>query len=422
MTHHHSSSSPPTSCTRVPVGFRFHPTDEELVGYYLPKKVAAKHIDLELIKELDLYKVEPWDLQDVCKIGADTITEKQTDYYFFSRKDKKYPTGNRANRATTAGFWKATGRDKAIYVAKDVQQLIGMRKTLVFYEGRAPHGNKTDWIMHEFRLDDGPAMPAHDDGGWVVCRVFKKSKNFKMKSTEERAVSFEGSSQFGLSMPLENSNIMGRESPEILSEAAAPHGSASCCYPAALVPCKQEIITQLMDNSCSSYDDPFNNAPPLHQMAQQLGMHNKLQQSNNNGSCRKHLDTGSFFSTEQYYALENDHNFSPCTSLFASSDATRCNDNIPGVLSGFPALDDWAGVYHESTGMRSTAAAAAADSFRLPAAATTTARAAAADQSLMGGAGDIHILLQLKRQNSDLFPSSCDFDLWNFNQMSYQSK
>ncbi|CAK9860026.1 unnamed protein product [Sphagnum jensenii] len=370
MTHHHSSSSPPTSCTRVPVGFRFHPTDEELVGYYLPKKVAAKHIDLELIKELDLYKVEPWDLQDVCKIGADTITEKQTDYYFFSRKDKKYPTGNRANRATTAGFWKATGRDKAIYVAKDVQQLIGMRKTLVFYEGRAPHGNKTDWIMHEFRLDDGPAMPAHDDGGWVVCRVFKKSKNFKMKSTEERAVSFEGSSQFGLSMPLENSNIMGRESPEILSEAAAHHGSASCCYPAALVPCKQELITQLMDNSCSSYDDPFNNAPPLHQMAHQLGMHNKLQQSNNNGS----------------------------------------------------SLDDWAGVYHESTGVRSTGAAAAADSFRSPAAATTTARAAAADQSLMGGAGDIHILLQLKRQNSDLFPSSCEFDLWNFNQMSYQSK
>jgi hypothetical protein len=36
---------------RVPVGFRFHPTDEELVGYYLPKKVGAMKIDLDLIRD-----------------------------------------------------------------------------------------------------------------------------------------------------------------------------------------------------------------------------------------------------------------------------------------------------------------------------------------------------------------------------------
>lgn len=95
---------------------------------------------------------------DLCKVQADDSNQKQTDYYFFSRKDKKYPTGNRANRATAAGFWKATGRDKPIHTK--LQQLIGMRKTLVFYEGRAPHGIKTEWIMHEFRLDDGPGMPA----------------------------------------------------------------------------------------------------------------------------------------------------------------------------------------------------------------------------------------------------------------------
>jgi hypothetical protein len=49
--------------THVPPGFRFHPTDEELVDYYLRKKVALKKIDLDVIKDVDLYKIEPWDLQ-----------------------------------------------------------------------------------------------------------------------------------------------------------------------------------------------------------------------------------------------------------------------------------------------------------------------------------------------------------------------
>lgn len=46
----------------VPPGFRFHPTDEELVGYYLRKKVASQKIDLDVIKDIDLYRIEPWDL------------------------------------------------------------------------------------------------------------------------------------------------------------------------------------------------------------------------------------------------------------------------------------------------------------------------------------------------------------------------
>ncbi|XP_034888092.1 NAC domain-containing protein 7 [Populus alba] len=152
--------------SHVPPGFRFHPTDEELVDYYLRKKVASKRIDLDVIKDVDLYKIEPWDLQELCKLG----TEDQNEWYFFSHKDKKYPTGTRTNRATKAGFWKATGRDKAIYSR---HSLIGMRKTLVFYKGRAPNGQKSDLIMHEYRLETNENGTPQEEG-WVVCRVFKK--------------------------------------------------------------------------------------------------------------------------------------------------------------------------------------------------------------------------------------------------------
>ncbi|KAK9059235.1 hypothetical protein SSX86_021854 [Deinandra increscens subsp. villosa] len=161
----------------VPPGFRFHPTDEELVDYYLRKKIASKRIDLDVIKDVDLYKIEPWDLQELCKLGI----EEQNEWYFFSYKDKKYPTGTRTNRATKIGFWKATGRDKAIYSKNN---LVGMRKTLVFYKGRAPNGQKSDWIMHEYRLETDENAITQEEG-WVVCRVFKKRETTVRRMEEQ---------------------------------------------------------------------------------------------------------------------------------------------------------------------------------------------------------------------------------------------
>ncbi|CAH9106555.1 unnamed protein product [Cuscuta europaea] len=178
--------------SQVPPGFRFHPTEEELLHYYLRKKVAAEKIDLDVITDVDLNKLEPWDIQEMCKIGSGP----QNDWYFFSHKDKKYPTGSRTNRATAAGFWKATGRDKVIY---SNGKRIGMRKTLVFYKGRAPHGKKSDWIMHEYRLDETSRNPSGSslagetltgEEGWVVCRVFKK-KNYHKALESPRLAGFD---------------------------------------------------------------------------------------------------------------------------------------------------------------------------------------------------------------------------------------
>ncbi|CAI0434455.1 unnamed protein product, partial [Linum tenue] len=104
-------------------------------------------------------------LAEVAKLNA-------TEWYFFSFRDRKYATGFRTNRATTSGYWKATGKDRTV-VDPASKELVGMRKTLVFYRNRAPNGVKTGWIMHEFRLET-PHMPPKED--WVLCRVFHKSK------------------------------------------------------------------------------------------------------------------------------------------------------------------------------------------------------------------------------------------------------
>ncbi|XP_010524964.1 PREDICTED: NAC domain-containing protein 92-like [Tarenaya hassleriana] len=153
----------------LPPGFRFHPTDEEIVTHYLKEKAIDSKFTAAAIGEADLNKCEPWDLPSKAKMG-------EKEFYFFCQRDRKYPTGIRTNRATGSGFWKGTGKDKEIYKGKGC--LVGMKKTLVFYRGRAPRGEKTNWVMHEYRLEGKYAyhnLPNSPMVEWVVCRVFHKN-------------------------------------------------------------------------------------------------------------------------------------------------------------------------------------------------------------------------------------------------------
>lgn len=43
-------------------GFRFCPTDEELISYYLKKKLEGYEQCVEVISEVEMCRHEPWDL------------------------------------------------------------------------------------------------------------------------------------------------------------------------------------------------------------------------------------------------------------------------------------------------------------------------------------------------------------------------
>lgn len=166
---------------RLPPGFRFHPTDEELVVQYLKRKVLSCPLPASIIPEVDVCKSDPWDLPG----------DSEQERYFFSTKEVKYPNGNRSNRATGSGYWKATGVDKQIVTSRN-RQVVGMKKTLVFYRGKPPNGTRTDWIMHEYRLanvdetvaGNTPQAKNLAKDNWVLCRIFLKKRSAKNDDQE----------------------------------------------------------------------------------------------------------------------------------------------------------------------------------------------------------------------------------------------
>ncbi|KAG5533951.1 hypothetical protein RHGRI_027966 [Rhododendron griersonianum] len=198
----------------LPVGYRFRPTDEELVNHFLKNKINGKEDEVSGIREVDLCKMEPWDLPVMSLIETN-----DDEWIFFCPIDRKYRMGPRSNRATAGGYWKATGKDRFIKAVRRTT-VIGTKKTLVFYTGRAPIGQKTNWVIHEYRATskelDG-TKPGQ--GSFVLCKLMKKC-NKNLDGTQDENIegsNFEEFEQNDASPATVQSFSVDRE-----SEPAAP--------------------------------------------------------------------------------------------------------------------------------------------------------------------------------------------------------
>ncbi|XP_074339422.1 NAC domain-containing protein 17-like [Apium graveolens] len=163
-----SQKSSSSDSKLFPPGFRFHPTDEELVLYYLKRKICRRKLKPDMIAETDVYKWDPDELPGLSKLKTG-----DRQWFFLSPRDRKYPNGGRSHRATKHGYWKATGKDRTIACNS---RSVGFKKTLVYYQGRAPAGERTDWVMHEYTLDEEELRrcPSAQDY-YLLYKVYKKS-------------------------------------------------------------------------------------------------------------------------------------------------------------------------------------------------------------------------------------------------------
>lgn len=201
----------------LPPGFRFCPTDEELLVHYLCKKGASQSLPVPIIADVDLYKYDPWQLPEKSLFG-------EKEWYFFTPRDRKYPNGSRPNRAAGSGYWKATGADKPI-CAIGGKKRVGIKKALVFYAGKAPKGSKTNWIMHEYRLAD-VSRPARKKGSlrlddWVLCRIYNK------KTSAEKLALEQNESSMGVPMETIDEKEMVNQPSTSIEHSGIEHNSPS---------------------------------------------------------------------------------------------------------------------------------------------------------------------------------------------------
>ncbi|KAK8981254.1 hypothetical protein V6N11_059929 [Hibiscus sabdariffa] len=154
---------------KVMKGFRFHPTEEELMEF-LQIKTSGRDSLVQVIDEVpDICQWEPWQLAESSKLQ----TGDRLWYFIYSPK-YKYRNSKRINRTTQEGYWKPTGNARKV-VDPETGRVIGTKKTLVYYKGPCNDNKiKTCWVMHEYELMADPNSTDTDHKTFNLCKLKKR--------------------------------------------------------------------------------------------------------------------------------------------------------------------------------------------------------------------------------------------------------
>ncbi|XP_020981498.1 NAC domain-containing protein 90-like [Arachis duranensis] len=90
----------------MPPGYRFYPTEEELISFYLRNKLEGVREDMNrVIPVLDIYEYSPSELP---QISGEASVRDSEQWFFFIPRQESEARGGRPKRLTTTGYWKAT--------------------------------------------------------------------------------------------------------------------------------------------------------------------------------------------------------------------------------------------------------------------------------------------------------------------------
>ncbi|XP_057444902.1 NAC domain-containing protein 83-like [Lotus japonicus] len=153
---------------RLLPGYKFDPTDEVLVDFYLKRRVFGQPLPFEIIPNFDVFQTEPWD--------GKIFNQRKCFFHNISGRDIE----SLDIRVVGSGEWRAMEKEKNVHIHQN-NEVIGKRNTLNFWEVQGSYAKRTEWVMHEFRLVSiaNPSKMAK----WVVYRIFQNKDLKKVKNS-----------------------------------------------------------------------------------------------------------------------------------------------------------------------------------------------------------------------------------------------
>ncbi|WCJ23636.1 NAC domain containing protein 19 [Euphorbia peplus] len=153
------------------IGFKFVPTDEELVGNFLFKQLTGTLCSYgsTLVPRHDLYsQEEPWQVYQ--QFDPNPSYGHNECLYFFTQLKKK-PRDSRAVRKVGDGTWHGedAGKKMVVEVELDGDQKVPLKAMKKRFSYRNKNSNHNGgWIMHEFSI-----LEFDGDTDTVLCQLKK---------------------------------------------------------------------------------------------------------------------------------------------------------------------------------------------------------------------------------------------------------
>ncbi|KAL2461952.1 NAC domain containing protein 47 [Abeliophyllum distichum] len=174
--------------TDLPIGYRFLPKDEELIDWYLRRKISNGLLPADVIKDIDgseLYGKHP-------KNVVDNISGHQKSWYFFTHHNEGYDEGeNKGIRIVGdgIGFWRGIQAEDSI--SNSNGEVYASKTHWKYFEGPISKGKRTHWMMEEYRLRNNASTSTNGQERdqdqdklvleWVLVRI-RKGKIYRNSS------------------------------------------------------------------------------------------------------------------------------------------------------------------------------------------------------------------------------------------------